>query len=48
MFEMAYAFDALKQCSKEGRKYDVVMLDPPALTKIRETIQKAITGSGWR
>ena len=43
-FEMANAFDALKQWSKEGRKYDVVMLDPPAFTKSRETIQKAITG----
>ena len=43
-FEMANAFDALKQWSKEGRNYDVVMLDPPAFTKSRETIQKAITG----
>jgi 23S rRNA (cytosine1962-C5)-methyltransferase len=34
----------LKQWSKEGRQYDVVMLDPPAFTKSRETIQKAITG----
>jgi 23S rRNA (cytosine1962-C5)-methyltransferase len=43
-FETANAFDALKQWSKEGRQYDVVMLDPPAFTKSRETIQKAITG----
>jgi 23S rRNA (cytosine1962-C5)-methyltransferase len=34
----------LKQWGKEGRQYDVVMLDPPAFTKSRETIQKAITG----
>ena len=34
----------MKQWAKEGRKYDVVMLDPPAFTKSRETIQKAITG----
>lgn len=38
------AFDVLKQWSKEGRQYDVVMLDPPAFTKSRENIQKAITG----
>lgn len=38
------AFDALKQWSKEGKQYDVVMLDPPAFTKSRENIQKAITG----
>src|SRR4029077_188642 len=43
-FEAANAFDALKKWSKEGKQYDVVMLDPPAFTKSRETIQKAITG----
>ena len=43
-FETGNAFDMLKQWSKEGRQYDVVMLDPPAFTKSRETIQKAITG----
>jgi 23S rRNA (cytosine1962-C5)-methyltransferase len=43
-FEAANAFDLLKQWVKEGKKYDVVMLDPPAFTKSRATIQKAITG----
>lgn len=43
-FQTANAFDVLKQWSKEGKQYDVVMLDPPAFTKSRETIQKAITG----
>lgn len=43
-FEAVNAFDVLKQWSKEGRQYDVVMLDPPAFTKSRENIQKAITG----
>jgi 23S rRNA (cytosine1962-C5)-methyltransferase len=43
-FETANAFDVLKQWGREGRNYDVVMLDPPAFTKSRETIQKAITG----
>jgi 23S rRNA (cytosine1962-C5)-methyltransferase len=43
-FEAANAFDVLKQWVKDGRQYDVVMLDPPAFTKSRETIQKAITG----
>ena len=43
-FETANAFDVLKQWSKAGKQYDVVMLDPPAFTKSRETIQKAITG----
>lgn len=43
-FEAMNAFDVLKQWAKEEKKYDVVMLDPPAFTKSRETIQKAITG----
>jgi 23S rRNA (cytosine1962-C5)-methyltransferase len=43
-FEEANAFDILKQWVKEERQYDVVMLDPPAFTKSRATIQKAITG----
>lgn len=43
-FETANAFDVLKQWSKEGRQYDVVMLDPPAFTKSRENIQNAIAG----
>ncbi len=43
-FEAVNAFDVLKQWVKDGRKYDVVILDPPAFTKSRENIQKAITG----
>jgi 23S rRNA (cytosine1962-C5)-methyltransferase len=43
-FEVANAFDVLKQWGKEGKNYDVVMLDPPAFTKSRATIEKAITG----
>lgn len=44
IFQAANAFDLLKQWTKEGKQYDVVMLDPPAFTKSRATIQKAITG----
>ncbi|MBI1341464.1 MAG: methyltransferase domain-containing protein [Terrimonas sp.] len=43
-FEVANAFDVLKKWSKEEKQFDVVMLDPPAFTKSRETIQRAITG----
>ncbi len=43
-FESMNAFDVLKAWGKEGRQYDVVMLDPPSFTKTRENIQKAITG----
>jgi 23S rRNA (cytosine1962-C5)-methyltransferase len=43
-FETCNAFDRLKQYTREGKHWDVVMLDPPAFTKSRENIQKAITG----
>ena len=43
-FEMANAFDYLKTWSKEGPRYDVVMLDPPAFTKSRASLDKAVAG----
>jgi 23S rRNA (cytosine1962-C5)-methyltransferase len=43
-FECVNAFDLLKKWSKENRKWDVVMLDPPAFTKSREQITNAIAG----
>ncbi|MDR3681007.1 MAG: class I SAM-dependent rRNA methyltransferase [Flavipsychrobacter sp.] len=43
-FEAVNAFDVLKKSVTEGKRYDVVMLDPPAFTKSRENIEKAITG----
>jgi 23S rRNA (cytosine1962-C5)-methyltransferase len=43
-FEAINAFDVLKQWGKDGKQWDVVMLDPPAFAKSRENIQKAVTG----
>ncbi len=43
-FQTVNAFDALKQWSKEDKRWDVVMLDPPSFTKTRDNIQKAISG----
>lgn len=43
-FECHNAFDVLPQWSKEGRKFDVVILDPPAFTKSRATINNAVRG----
>lgn len=43
-FEARNAFDALKQWTKEEKKFDVVILDPPAFTKSRENISKAVIG----
>ena len=43
-FEALNAFDVLKVWAKEKKGYDVVVLDPPAFTKSRENIQKAVSG----
>ncbi len=43
-FEALNAFDVLKKWSRETRRFDVVMLDPPAFTKSRENVGKAISG----
>lgn len=43
-FDTVNAFDVLKNWAAEGRRYDVVMLDPPAFTKSRENIQNAVKG----
>ena len=43
-FECVNAFDVLKEWSKEAKKWDVVMLDPPSFTKNRSTIDKAVAG----
>jgi 23S rRNA (cytosine1962-C5)-methyltransferase len=43
-FECINAFDALKEWSRERKKWDVVMLDPPSFTKSRATVNKAIAG----
>lgn len=43
-FQNLNAFDGLKAWAKEGRSYDVVMLDPPPMAKSRNSIQKAING----
>lgn len=43
-FECVNAFDVLKEWAKEGKQWDVVMLDPPSFTKSRASIDKAIAG----
>jgi len=43
-FATMNAFDVLKVWGKEGKQWDVVMLDPPAFAKSRDNIEKAITG----
>ncbi len=43
-FECHNAFDVLPLWSREGRQFDVVILDPPAFTKSRNTINGAKRG----
>lgn len=40
----ADVFDLLKQYETEGRKFDVIILDPPAFTKSAKMIEKAYGG----
>lgn len=43
-FICADVFDLLPKLEKEGRKFDVVILDPPAFTKSRDSIKNAVKG----
>ncbi|MFZ2257835.1 MAG: class I SAM-dependent rRNA methyltransferase [Clostridiaceae bacterium] len=43
-FEAHNAFDVLTAWSKEGRQFDVVILDPPAFTKSKGAIAGAVRG----
>jgi len=43
-FKECNAFDVLKQWTREEKRWDVVMLDPPSFAKTRDNIQKAISG----
>ena len=43
-FECRDVFDLLPELEKKGEKFDVVILDPPAFTKSRESVKKAVRG----
>ena len=43
-FEWADVFDLLPKLEQEGQKFDVVILDPPAFTKSRNSIKNAVKG----
>ena len=40
----ANVFDLLPELERQPRKYDFIILDPPAFTKSRKTVASAITG----
>ena len=43
-FEAAEVFDRLRGLNKEGKKLDIIILDPPAFVKSRAKIRQAIKG----
>lgn len=43
-FQCADVFELLPELERNGEKFDVVILDPPAFTKSRASIKKAATG----
>lgn len=43
-FECRDVFELLPELEKKGEKFDVIILDPPAFTKSRESVKKAVRG----
>ena len=43
-FREANAFDVLKQYSEAGRRFDIVILDPPAFAKSKDSLEPARRG----
>ena len=43
-FECRDVFELLPQLEKQGEQFDLVILDPPAFTKSRASVKKAVTG----
>lgn len=40
----ADVFEYLRELKKAGEKYDLIVLDPPAFTKSKDTVQQAVKG----
>ncbi len=43
-FQVADVFDLLPRLEEQGRQFDVVILDPPAFTKSRNSVKNAVKG----
>jgi 23S rRNA (cytosine1962-C5)-methyltransferase len=43
-FQAGNAFDELRAFDREGRRFGLIILDPPAFTKGRETLAAALRG----
>ncbi len=43
-FQVGNAFDVLKELDKAGRKFDLVVMDPPSFVKQKSALKSALTG----
>ncbi|GAW29983.1 class I SAM-dependent rRNA methyltransferase [Carboxydocella sp. ULO1] len=43
-FQVGNAFDVLREMDREKRRFDVIILDPPAFTKSKQTLEGAVRG----
>ena len=43
-YRAADAFDEMRQLERAGRKYDLVLLDPPAFARSKEAVPRALVG----
>ena len=44
LYRMADAFEELRNLERGGRRYDVVMLDPPAFARSKQAVPRALAG----
>jgi len=43
-YQVADAFNEMRRLERGGRRFDVVMLDPPAFARSKEVVQRALVG----
>ena len=43
-YRLADAFDQMRQFDRDGRKFDLVLLDPPAFARSKQAVPRALAG----
>ena len=44
LYRMADAFDEMRKLERSGRRYDLVLLDPPAFARSKQAVSRALAG----
>lgn len=44
LYRMADAFDEMRKLERSGRRYDLVLLDPPAFARSKQAVPRALAG----